>query len=223
MPNHCRNVLSVVGVGALEFAKKAKGHYPDYAQDPNFDYPAVVTEDDNKPSELCFNQFIPVPQGLLERTFGAENYRKICQEDGVDVELVDDCESGYDWQCHNWGTKWGAYNEARAKVRDNELVEYNFTTAWGAPVNFIATVSTQYPEMTFVLSFGGEGPILGRIIMKNGAILDDISDMEGQIEHEPEYPENEEDEEAMSQYDEDSNEWLNQFIDTQDTCVAEYR
>jgi hypothetical protein len=221
MPNHCRNVLSVIGAGALEFAKKAKGHYPDYAQNPNFKHPEVVIEE-QKPSELCYNQFIPVPQGLLERTFGAEDYKRQAEKDG-ELLLIDGCVSGYDWQCKNWGTKWGAYDEAPAKIKGDDVVEYNFTTAWGAPVNFIATVSTQYPEMTFVLSFGGEGPILGRIIIKNGAILDDVSDMEGQIENEPEYPENDEDEDEMEHFEDEFSEWLNQFIDTQDTCVAEYR
>jgi hypothetical protein len=216
MPNNCRNVLSVIGKQAKEFADKAKGVYPNYRQGTM--PPADVT-DNVRESQLCFNNFIPVPQGLLERTYGAEYDEKQAEENGVNLVAIDNCMSGYDWQSENWGTKWGTYDEAPVKIKFEDVVEFDFTTAWGPPVNFVATVSKQYPEMTFILSFGGEGPILGRMILKNGAILEDISDATNVLE----FPEDEEDEEAIQQYYDKYDEWVNQYIDTQDTYIEEYR
>lgn len=222
MPNHFRNRLSVIGPEAKAFAEKAKGSCPRYA------VPLGHTLDpENEPvvQDLCFNQLLPVPDGLIARTFGAEMEKRAAEEAGNTLDIFDGCVSGYEWQSLHWGTKWGAYDQDSKWIEDG-VAQYDFTTAWGPPTGFVVNVSKQYPDMTFIISYGGEGPCAGRFVVRAGVLIRDEAADPGTT---PDYPEecnslyggselSDNEKERLTQleqrHDEACNTWVNQYIDS---------
>lgn len=93
-------------------------------------------------------------------------------------------DNWYDWNVRNWGTKWDVAVSSNDKypnttVEDtangeNHVVHYNFETAWSTPMPALITLSDQYPDLLFTLSYeeetgwGGECEILrGKVISES--------------------------------------------------------
>ena len=81
----------------------------------------------------------------------------------------------YDWNVRNWGTKWDVAVGDEEQYPETELMEdgetvlaYRFNTAWGAPLQAIETLSSQYPEIEFELSFEEETGWGGEYIFVDG-------------------------------------------------------
>ena len=90
----------------------------------------------------------------------------------------------YDWNVRNWGTKWDVAVSSLETHPDtymedtvngeNHVVYYNFETAWSRPMTALCTLSEQYPDLLFTLSYeeetgwGGELEILrGKVISES--------------------------------------------------------
>ena len=169
MPNHVEIALTIAGPKdrVAHFVEKAKEKGPE-----------------SQP--ISFHQFVPVPQGLIDRSFGAEKELREAEENGTSLERFDGFISRYDWQNCHWGTKWDTYDVQEPKIEDT-IATYVFTCAWGPPVAFVENVSIQYPECTFYVSYGGEGPCLGKFAFHNGiCLIDKAGSKDG--DQGPEYP-----------------------------------
>lgn len=70
-------------------------------------------------------------------------------------------ENWYEWQTHNWGTKWDINKDDLSinKELDAEHVAYTFTSAWSPPVAWLEKVYKDFPELSFALLYeeSGEG------------------------------------------------------------------
>jgi hypothetical protein len=90
----------------------------------------------------------------------------------------------YDWNVRNWGTKWDVAVSSLETNPDtymedtvngeNHVVYYNFETAWSRPMTALCTLSEQYPDLLFTLSYeeetgwGGECELLrGKVISES--------------------------------------------------------
>jgi hypothetical protein len=90
----------------------------------------------------------------------------------------------YDWNVRNWGTKWDVAVSSLETNPDtymedtvngeNHVVYYNFETAWSRPMTALLTLSEQYPDLLFTLSYeeetgwGGECELLrGKVISES--------------------------------------------------------
>ena len=69
----------------------------------------------------------------------------------------------YDWNVRNWGTKWDVAVSPDDKYPETELHDesstslgYKFNTAWSPPIPAIEKLSSQYPSLTFNLSYEEE-------------------------------------------------------------------
>lgn len=171
MPNWCNNHMTVIGPkeDVDAFVEKARGAGPKYAlsafekrlraenseqADAVFGELAVREQID----ELDFNQFVPVPQDILNAGFDNDN--RPWPKSGPPVD-------GYSWQSEYWGTKWNAADIAVTRVSPTE-VEYEFDTAWSCPRPVIAAMAAQFPTLTIALSYGEEFPSRGRICYVRG-------------------------------------------------------
>lgn len=87
----------------------------------------------------------------------------------------------YNWNVRNWGTKWDVAvrdDEAFAEVQiafnksdgDKSVVSYHFNTAWGPAVEAIATLSEQYPTLTFDYDYEEEQGWGGELTIKAGQV-----------------------------------------------------
>ena len=84
-------------------------------------------------------------------------------------------DNWYDWNVRNWGSKWDVAVSHNEEYPETELVEewsdrliYRFNTAWSPPLPAIETLSTQYPNCLFTLSYEEETGWGGEINFKNG-------------------------------------------------------
>jgi len=84
----------------------------------------------------------------------------------------------YAWNVRNWGTKWDVAVNDDEKYPETELYDegdtslsYRFNTAWGPAEQAIKTLTTQYPNLQFTLSFEEETGWGGEWIFENGEII----------------------------------------------------
>jgi len=98
-------------------------------------------------------------------------------------ERTENPDSWYNFNIRNWGVKWDV-----AVSNDNEHPEtymeefedewtasvyYNFNTAWGIPLPALTTLSSQYPDLLFTLSYEEETGWGGEMELLRGVVISD--------------------------------------------------
>jgi hypothetical protein len=167
MPNWCSNRMTVSGPKSVVdlFVERAKGVTPDYLPNPH-----DLDADKEVEGLLCFNKFAPVPQGLLERTFGGEKEKA----ENPNLSRIDGCVCGYDWQSENWGCKWDASNITFER-RTPKTAYYEFDTAWAPPVALMEKIAemSEFKELQIDLEYMEPGMMFcGSTLVKDGQCSD---------------------------------------------------
>ncbi len=161
MPNHVDNVLSVIGDpdAVAEFVAKARGKPPRPGDPPDSVNHTTQEQWDAAPEQpLCFHALVPLPAEYSERPYDP---------------------FGYDAERAAWGVKWGPYHGGDAwipPVADPGIVTYEFQTAWGPPVTLLETVAENWPGLSLLLSYAGEGPVRGRFLYAGGVDVWGVAD-----------------------------------------------
>ena len=95
----------------------------------------------------------------------------------MEEQLMFKGDNWYDWNVTNWGTKWDVAVSDNEQYPETELINeedwsdrltYSFNTAWSPPLPAIATLSEQYPNLEFTLSYEEETGWGGEIEFING-------------------------------------------------------
>ena len=84
------------------------------------------------PSVLSFHRLYPIPDSVIAIGYGPPG-------------------GGYDWQKAHWGLKWCASFATREESESG--LTYVFETPWEVPLLWMEKVATDYPLLTFALSF----------------------------------------------------------------------
>jgi hypothetical protein len=154
MPNWCHNRLTVSGnpEEVAQLVEAAHGPHQYYAHEEweadDFD-PKKHAEE--TPSAFSFQQLVPLPEGVLGKSY--DPY-------------------GYEAEADTWGVKWGD-SHAHLVRNEGSFVEYSFNTPWAPPEKFLIAVSKRFPGLIFALSYEEEMPTAGRMAMKAGETLDE--------------------------------------------------
>lgn len=93
--------------------------------------------------EFDFNHFIPQPDNIFRGDLGSDTKKELDSE-GI--------PNWYDWNFHNWGTKWNAVCDDTESFEDGSqtlVYEYRLRTAWGFPSPVIAKMLDMYPSLSF--------------------------------------------------------------------------
>ena len=100
--------------------------------------------------ELSFNIKVPIPE--------------------------DQEENWYSWRVSNWGTKWDLSDETMCEMdEDNNYISYGFSTAWSPLIEWMNSVSNQYPNLTFKIEYSEPGcSFAGVLILKNEEVIEEI-------------------------------------------------
>jgi hypothetical protein len=112
---------------------------------------------DSDPDEFIdFNKIIPQPDDLHMGNVSMEDRERTKGH------------NWYDWNCENWGTKWGAYSQ------DLEGNVLRFDTAWSMPLPVIVALSAMFPDREFHLRWADEdfGCNTGIMLLKGGEITE---------------------------------------------------
>lgn len=202
MPNHCSNVMTIVGdpdtVSA--FVEKVNGPGPNYPEQWGDNKGKRKDPADLKVSVLSFHQTVPIPE---------------------EAQVAGYSEAGYDAEHSLWGVKWGAYDESLERHEPNNA-KYRFDTAWSPPHVWLLATSIMFPKLTFFLSYSEESPSRGRMTIRNGEMLDETYDSFPFTEQYPEYDESRENEPGYeNDYYEQTNKISNKYVIAHDYWVAE--
>ncbi len=66
-------------------------------------------------------------------------------------------DNWYDWNILTYGTKWDCEVLLSDIVKDDELFECSFETAWSPPANFLSNLQNKFPKLDIKLIFELEG------------------------------------------------------------------
>ena len=100
----------------------------------------------------CDNDLYVIGEIIDVKLFKSENIinneldfsLKLPKPDGVDW---------YDWNMHNWGTKWNCKNSVINNIMPDEdddqkyIIVISFETAWSPPLKWIKYIAEQYPTL----------------------------------------------------------------------------
>ena len=93
---------------------------------------SAIKRGETPPAPIPCNNATPDQQRELLYKFGRSNW--------------------YDWNLHNWGTKWDCSNPTYDK--ENKVLE--FQTAWSCPDTILQEMFEQFPDLSFEGSFADE-------------------------------------------------------------------
>ncbi len=180
MPNHCENILGVLG------------KTEDVMKFINF---ITVKSDESGDEYKIFKSLKPTPEELINTTSPSK-------EKNWDLINKYGADNWYDWCNNNWGTKWGDYdihtfgiqhcNVTSYSLLENGEVDYknpitkssgesyihfDFQTAWGPGSDFLKEqLSKQFPELIFRLEYEEPGMCFaGEVRINKGNIIMDDS------------------------------------------------
>lgn len=108
----------------------------------------------------------PLDGNDFVKTFGARRCPK-----HMAIQVSDHPTFWWNWNIHNWGTKWNASDPYLERLDDTHIV-YHFQTAWSPPSLIVRTLAEQHPTLSFEHSYceGGMG-YAGRAIYTGGTLL----------------------------------------------------
>jgi len=105
------------------------------------------------------NHFFPTPKDLQDTVAGSmkegsPEALKLAKQEVSNMEKYGH-KNWYEWNCENWGSKWGACDVTVTELWSKELNIY-FESAWSPAGGLIENISGQYPELIFSISFTEE-------------------------------------------------------------------
>ena len=171
MPNWVYNYLEVAGSAEDISAVKQQLNNPFTREHENWNMETRQMET----KEYIFSNPVFSFWNIVKPT-DLETYR-LQQDPNENPQEMFSGNNWYSWNVRNWGTKWDVavsndeqWPETELLVEEDwsDRLGYKFNTAWSPPLPAIAELSTQYPNLTFTLSYEEETGWGGEIIFVNG-------------------------------------------------------
>lgn len=150
MSNHARNRMVVSGKIAQlkEFWKIVEG--------------SKFTNSDDEVNYKIIESILPMPKELDDTTSPPRRTADIAviQQRAI-LEKKYGANNWYDWQCKNWGVKWGDYETKIERMSwfleegdysedfEDGFIRFRFDTAWGMPEQAILSMSEKFPKLQF--------------------------------------------------------------------------
>jgi hypothetical protein len=160
MPNWCDNRLTVFGDDNIvkDFMFKARGSVQDYKATEFelrfFNEKQVECGKRIHVEDFSFHQLCPIPDQIMEQEYDP---------------------AGYDCEKRLWGVKWGGSDSKLISYKDGS-VNYEFQTPWGPAEKFFIHVVKNWKDLKFALSWREECPTRGKLLFKNGLLIERIYD-----------------------------------------------
>jgi hypothetical protein len=186
MPNWCQDTLNVSGdaESIRRFKNKARGHTQSYNECREGEWPlhddirmkAILSTvpDGGEVVDLSFHALYPIPDDFLR--FPYDDNRAVSLGVLVGEERP---YGGYEWERTHWGVKWGSC-ESDLVFEEDVFLQYEFTTPWGPPIEFLQKVSEDWPDLVFEMEYSESGMgFAGKIGFQNGnCFIEDSWDMD---------------------------------------------
>ena len=171
MPNWCYNSLTIEGNADDIKSVKSQLNTPFTREHENYN----MTTKEMEVKTYTFSNPVFAFWNIIKPTNLSEYSKQDDFSKPIEERLKFNGDNWYDWNVRNWGTKWDVSVSDDDNYPDTELVDdwsdrliYNFNTAWSPPLPAIETLSTQYPNLTFNLSYEEETGWGGEVEFKDG-------------------------------------------------------
>lgn len=190
MPNWCQNTLNVSGdkKDIRNFKLKARGHTQSYNDFRGIEWPlfddirlkamlSAVPEPGNV-VDLSFHSLYPVPDDFLRFPYDDKHAVELGKKVGEERLY-----GGYRWENLHWGCKWGSC-DSELFLEEDCFLQYEFSTPWGPPNEFLQRVSEDWPNLSFEMEYSESGMgFAGKIGFQNGdCFMEETWDMEEDYE-----------------------------------------
>ena len=145
-------------------------------------------------NDRILESYVPCPEELRETVSGFysdEDKMEELRKKGEANIAKYGHKDWYEWQYHNWGTKWGDCDTHLEPVMEsaNGLYEISgqFQTAWGPATDGFLKISAMFPTLRFLFDHDEEaGFFAGLEVMEGGEVIFDRtyvpSDYEGELD-----------------------------------------
>ena len=148
MPNWCQNKLLVWGKDLTAFRE-------------------WLGED----VKLTLAKIAPTPKELIER----QAPFKGTEEESIAFVVKYGYDNWYDWNVHNWGTKWDIEAEFDEVSSNENMMFFSFPSAWSPPTIAIQKLSEMFP-VNFQIIYAEEGNgFAGYEIFSEGETMETFS------------------------------------------------
>lgn len=172
MPNWVYNSLTIEGDPALIAKVKAQLNTPFQREHDNWNMETGQME----MKTYHFSNPVFAFWNIIKPT-NLEAYNKQADHSlPMEEQLMFKGENWYDWNVRNWGTKWDVAVSDDEQYPETELIEesetsltYSFNTAWSPPVEALAELSAQYPNLVMNHSYEEETGWGGEAIIQDGS------------------------------------------------------
>jgi hypothetical protein len=168
MPNWCYNSLTIDGSAEDISAIKTQLNQPFQREHDQWN----PTTQQMEKSDTLYPNPVFAFWNIIKPT-NLEAYNGPQPE--VKMPITFDSDHWYDWNVRNWGTKWDVGVSWNEEYPETELMEetdtslaYRFNTAWSPPLPAIETLSSQYPNVEFNLSYEEETGWGGEYLFVDG-------------------------------------------------------
>jgi hypothetical protein len=170
MPNWCGNNLYITGdrVAIADFIKRVTlSPEQQEKQKQNYD---------------ILGQLYPTPQELVETVSGysADETEQSERNKRYEANFAKyGARDWYDWNCRNWGTKWGDSDTWLNGAEGDTSIEFGFQSAWSPPIEGITRIATMFPTLKFALAYEEMGMgFYGFTTFEDGEVLDNCEQVE---------------------------------------------
>ena len=162
MPNHVCQKLTVLGPAdeVSDYLEKSREARPRTGDKPKYDAQGIqinpnYREQESEAPAFGFHGVVPLPEYYSQVPYS--------NHDGI---------GGYEIERNTWGVKWGPYNIDESDIRlAPGRADLVFTTAWNLPYTYYKRASERYPNLTFVVSYNGEGLVFGCAVFHGGTVV----------------------------------------------------
>jgi hypothetical protein len=182
MPNWCLNRLAVAGDDervwellsrsaglAAPTLGNLMGRSPSEVERHAF----VVSVVEGAVASFSLSGCVPMPSELA----GTSSPSNASEEERARLVSLYGADDWYSWSVQHWGTKWDAADVSVCDVAPGR-VALSFDTAWSPPEPWVATVSSQFPDLTFTLEFFEPGvDVEGWASFVNGDLVDEGNEL----------------------------------------------
>ena len=150
MPNWVRNKLSIAGNdrSLKDLLRRVSAPYVHRVNEYNVEERRMDWRDEQVEPEFAFWN--------IDRP----------ADDDLDWYYTND--NWYHWNIAHWGTKWDVANRASVMIQNNNRADVYFDTAWSPPLEVLQKLSSEHPDLRFLLEYEEEQGWGGIICWDNG-------------------------------------------------------
>ena len=118
--------------------------------------------------KLTLSKIAPTPKELIERQAPFNG----TEEESIAFVVKYGYDNWYDWNVHNWGTKWDIEAEFDEVSSDENTMFFSFHSAWSPPTIAMQKLSEMFSICVQIAYIEEGNGFVGCTVFENGEVLE---------------------------------------------------